>query len=358
MAIILTNDFPPVHGGIQRYMSRMAEQFVARGIDVVVIARSTEGCQNYDRGAHYRTLRYGGRGKLNDFLQMAAALYRVCRMRSDFVLASLWFPAGLAACFVPKRMRGRLVVLVHGAELRPSRRGLRLALMRFVLQRADVVVANSRYTRDLVRACGVERTVAVVNCGVDPFAIQRDPSDRPTILAVGRLMRRKGFDRLIEALPSVLNEVPNALCEIVGVGPLRADLERSARILGVAHCVVFRGAITDDELMDAYKRAWCFALPVRNEHDDVEGFGIVYLEAAMAGLASVGGCGSGAADAIADGETGILVDGNDSAQVARAIVELLVDPERSRRMGQRGRERAIESFSWDKTAANLLDAIA
>lgn len=358
MPIIVTNDFPPGHGGIQRYMARLAEQLSARDLGVTVITRKAPGSRQYDRGAAYRTLRYGGTGKPNDLLRMTAGLYRSARAASGFVIASLWFPAGLAALLLPRPFRGRLVVLVHGAELRPSRKGLRRALMRYVLHSADVVVANSSYTRELIRQCGILRDVAVVHCGVDASPIEPQPATAPTILAVGRLVARKGFDRLLQALPAILEKVPSARCEIVGGGPQRDELGALVRQLGLLENVTFLGELSDEELRAAYSRAWCFALPVRNVDDNVEGFGIVYLEAAMASLPAIGGRHSGADDAIADGETGILVDGEKPPEIAAAIVSLLEDPVRAREMGRRGRDRALKSFSWSAATTALLETIA
>jgi phosphatidylinositol alpha-1,6-mannosyltransferase len=122
--------------------------------------------------------------------------------------------------------------------------------------------------------------------------------------------------------------------------------------------VSFLGDISDDQLRDAYARAWCFALPTRRVGTgDVEGFGIVYLEAAMAELPSVGGLNSGAEDAIADGKSGLLVDGSDPAAIASAIGYLLSDPDRARALGRFGRSRALTEFSWRLGARKIMQSL-
>ena len=278
--------------------------------------------------------------------------------KKSYTVASMWFPGGLAACLLPRLLRGRLAVLAHGTEIAPERAGLRRHIMRYVFEHADVVIANSRFTHDLLVRAGIRRDVAIVHLGIDdaPFAPAR--SAEPTVLSVGRLIARKGFDNVIQAFPLVLKRFPTARYEIVGAGPQRAELEALAERDGVKDRVSFLGAVDDEGMRAAYARAWCFALPVRASGSDVEGFGLVYLEAAIAGLPTIGGCGSGAEDAIAAGDTGLLVDGTSKAAVAEAIIALLEDPERAATMGRRGRERALEHFTWRNTAAGIARLMA
>ncbi len=225
--------------------------------------------------------------------------------------------------------------------------------MQYVFARADVVIANSAFTRELLLAAGVRGTIRVVHPGIDAEPIPSDPSPAPVIISVGRLVARKGFDTIIASLPHVIAAFPNVRYEIVGSGPQRAELEELARRTGVAEHVVFLGAVSDDEMRAAYARAWCFALPVRAIGSDVEGFGLVYLEAALAGLATIGGRRSGAEDAIVDGQTGLLVDGMSTEAVAQALLQLLEDRGKSTEMGARGRERALAEFTWSRTAAQI-----
>jgi len=226
-----------------------------------------------------------------------------------------------------------------------------------VYSRADVVIANSRFTRTLLWSAGVRAKVHIVGLGVDRRDVVPARAEVPTILAVGRLIERKGFDRLIEAVARLSAEFPTLRCELVGDGPQYESLLLRASELGVADRLTFLGSIDDEELWQAYARAWCFALPVRVVEDDVEGFGIVYLEAALAGLPAIGGLHSGAADAIVDGVTGLLVDGNDAAEVSEALATLLRDEKAAAAMGGRGRERALQ-LTWARTADEILALLA
>lgn len=355
MPILISNSFPPERGGIQRMMLRLAQEFHAQGREVIVVAPNLPGSADVDSAFSFNVIRYAViRRKFIGVLAMSAAYLRALRTASDrMTIASVWWPVGVAVAIVPRPLRGRLAILVHGSEVAPRRFGLRRWAMRLVYSRADVVIANSRFTRALLWSTGIRANVQVVGLGVDRREIVPARADVPTVLAVGRLRERKGFDRLIEAVAALSREFPTLRCELVGDGPQYESLLQRTRELGVTDRVSFLGSIGDEELWKAYARAWCFALPVRAVDDDVEGFGIVYLEAALAGLPAIGGLESGAADAIVDGVTGVLVDGNDAGEVSKALARLLRDEQSAAEMGRRARERALQ-LTWARTADDIL----
>jgi phosphatidylinositol alpha-1,6-mannosyltransferase len=354
MAVLVTNDFPPHHGGIQRCMYRLAQELSVRGEAVTVVAPKLSGSADFDRRQNFRVLRYPGTGRLAGFITMFFYLLRArLAAPASYTVASMWFPGGLAACLIPKFLRGRLGILAHGAEVAPARGGLRRHVMRYVFARADVIMANSRFTQGLLERAGVRNAVSVIHLGIDGISVRAARAAAPTILSVGRLVARKGFDTVIAAMPAILRKFPSARYEIVGDGPFRAALEAQARELGVQENVTFHGAVDDEQMAQAYARAWCFALPVRAVGDDVEGFGLVYLEAALAGIPALGGLNSGAEDAIASGETGLLVDGTSTEDVCQALLSLIEDPARAAALGARGRERALREFTWPLTARNV-----
>jgi phosphatidylinositol alpha-1,6-mannosyltransferase len=356
MAVLVTNDFPPHYGGIQRFMSRLADELSLRNEPVVVVAPRISGSARFDGLQRYKIVRYLDPSRAIGFAAMTASLlWTRIVTRDPLTIASMWFPGGLAACLIPRPLRGRLGVLAHGAEIAPARGGLRRVLMRYVFARADVIIANSRFTRSLLIKAGIRSAIAVVNPGIDAQPITPQRAAVPTIVSVGRLVARKGFDTVIAALPVVAKAIPDVRYEIVGSGPQRAELERLARDWGVEDRVSFSGAVDDAAVREAYARAWCFALPVRTIDSDVEGFGVVYLEAALAELPVVGGLESGAEDAIAQNETGLLVDGESNAAVAEALVALLGAPARASAMGELGRERALRDFTWARTASGIAE---
>ena len=334
MPLLLTFDFPPERGGIQLYALRLAQGLQALGHATTVIAP---------------------RGPLR-FVAAAVAFARHRFANADGqTIALSWRPA-LAAAIVPRRWRGTLTVFVHGTELDVRPGSVRDRAMRFVFARARHVIANSEFVARRVRALGLASAPVVVWPGVDARTIPRRPAAKPTVVFVGRLVARKGIDALIEALALLPRR--DVVLRIIGDGPQRAALEALARERGVSERVTFSGSV-DDETRDlALSEAWCFAMPSRAEGGDVEGFGIAYLEAAMAGLPAIGGAGSGADEAIAHGETGLLVDGRDASAVAAAIAALVDDRRGAEAMGAAGRRRALQNFAWNVNASAVARQLA
>ncbi len=244
---------------------------------------------------------------------------------------------------------------LHGYELTARPR-----LTSFAVRNADANIAVSRFTRDLAIAAGAAPDrVHVIPNGVDPpeasLDAERDPM--PTVLTVGRLHRHyKGHDVMLRALPLVDAKVPDVRWVVVGDGPLRAELEALAATNGLHDRVLFAGQVSDAELAVTvwFRRAHVLAMPARTPASGAgEGFGIVFLEANAYGLPVVAGGVGGALDAVVDGETGLLVDPTDHAAVADAITGLLQDPERARRLGAAGAERARREFAWPSIAARV-----
>jgi len=354
MPVLITFDFPPRIGGIQRYCASLAAALHAGGHAVAVVAPASAGAREHDARLDLPVFRFTGSTRIGRIVaaKRALALARAA-VDDGFTIAGSWLPAGLIAAYAPGRAGGHLTVLAHGTEIRPHGPPWRVGLLRTVAARADLIAANSRCTADLLRSAGVRRDVAVLNCGVEARPLVRRPASVPTILSVGRLVPRKGFDRVIQALPALRERIPQVRYVVAGDGPYRTALEAETARLGVADRVAFLGAVDDAALREAYAQAWCFAMPARSVGDDTEGFGIVYLEAAMAGLPSVGGRETGAEDAIVDGHTGLLTDGNDPRSIGLALETLLCDRARAAAFGSAARARALAHFAWPNIAREL-----
>jgi phosphatidyl-myo-inositol dimannoside synthase len=351
--VIVTGDFPPDHGGIQRYCERLAGELSAAGRSVEVVAPDRIGAAAYDATLPYRVRRIAARSTLRLVFEMARMTKAAVRESgAERVIAMSWNPAGIAARLVAPA--SRITLLAHGSEIARQAGHLRPTALRAVMRGTDVV-ANSRFTAWLLAERGIAGA-RIVPCGVDPVdqPASGGRAALPTILSVGRLVRRKGYDRLVEALAHLGDRLPDARLVIAGDGPDRSYLDELARRHGVEARVEFLGAIDDVELARRYAEAWCFAMPSRREGFDVEGFGIVFLEAAMRGVPALGGTGSGAEDAIEHGRTGLLVDPNDAGAIAEALAELLLSPERSLAMGAAARRRALEGYSWRSVTERVM----
>jgi phosphatidylinositol alpha-1,6-mannosyltransferase len=179
--------------------------------------------------------------------------------------------------------------------------------------------------------------------------------DRPVIVCLSRLVPRKGQDMLIRALPAIRERVDGAVLVIVGGGPYMDTLQRLAGEAGVTEHVVFTGGVPGAELPAHHAMADVFAMPCRTRGAglDVEGLGIVFLEASATGVPVVAGLSGGAPETVLDGETGRVVDGTDVDEISTAVSEILADPERAAKMGAAGRRWAVDNWQWRNQAARL-----
>ncbi len=357
--LVVTNDFPPRVGGVQRYVHDLVCHLPPERVSV--LAPRWPGWREFDAAQPFAVDRYGGTylAPVPDAVRRVRSLLR--EWPAEMVLFGHGLPLGamgpgLARSGVP------YALLTHGAEVWLARvPGVRRALRRAAAD-ATAVFAVSRYTSRFVRAAVPEEVpVAVLPPGVDTERFRPEVSGRevrerwgigdgPVVACVSRLVPRKGQDALIRSWPEVRRRVPEAILLIVGGGPDRGRLESLARREGVQGSVVFAGEVPEEELPAHYAAGDVFAMPCRSRWGglEVEGFGIVFLEAAAAGRPSVAGDSGGAAEAVEDGETGLVVDGRDRRQVAGAVASLLADEPRATAMGRAGRSRAEGEFGWPR----------
>jgi len=262
------------------------------------------------------------------------------------------------------------VVLTHGVEMWMARvPGTRTALRR-ALGGARAVTAISEYTAEPVRRILPPSVpLAVVHPAVDegrfspsshgvPVRGRHGLEGRPVVLCVSRLVPRKGQDVLIEGMPILRRMVPEAALLIVGGGPHRLRLEAMAAEAPPGS-VVFAGEVADEELPSYYGACDVFAMPCRSRWGglEVEGYGIVFLEAAASGKAVVAGRSGGAAEAVVDGVTGVLVEGDEPKAVALAVAKLLKYPELAAELGSAGRARVEAELTWRVQAERVAEIL-
>lgn len=353
--LLLTPDYPPAFGGIQLLLHRLACHL--DGWDVEVLTLGDRGDPPDPGGPRVHRTPLGG-GRIPRIAAAAglnaAAVPLALRLRPDVVLSGhvVAAPAALAV----RRLLGiPFVQYVHANEVphRPS-------LSRRALHGAHTVVAVSRASAELAVAHGAAPSqVRVVLPGVDPATPRRAArSTQPLVVTVSRMRELyKGHDVALRALALVAARVPEVRWAFVGDGPLLARSRAAAEAAGLGDRVVFPGAVSNQEREAWLDRAHVFAMPSRRSgHGGGEGFGIVYVEAAVRGLPVVAGDDGGARDAVLHGETGLLVDARDHVAVAEAVAELLLDPARAEAMGRRGAERAA-SLTWAAMAAQVAEVL-
>ncbi|HIE57955.1 MAG TPA: glycosyltransferase family 1 protein [Anaerolineales bacterium] len=367
--VILTLDFPPREGGISEWSFQVARSFVRLGERVVVF------CRRKVLGSRTRYLREPFEvkpmfGRNWAGLKHLYLIYYTLKIRAKYHPAEIYatnWELGLIPSLLGAVLSLKVVLVAHGWEITRKGSRWRRRLERIALRRADRVVAVSRYTRGKVLEAGgrADRTQVVAN-GVDLTSFH--PGPRPddlvsrfglrgkkVILTLARIVERKGHDKVIEALPEVLKAVPEAVYLIAGRGGYREKLEEIAEQCGVRDRVLLAGYVPDARRADFYNVSDVVAMPCRELADrgDVEGFGIVFLEAGACGKPVVGGRSGGVEDAIVDGETGFLVDPLNVHQIAERLIRLLTDEPLASAMGKRGRLRA-EERSWDHVAEHML----
>ncbi|GAA2167599.1 glycosyltransferase family 4 protein [Actinomadura napierensis] len=365
--LVVTNDFPPRPGGIQAFVHGLAVRRPPGS--VVVYAPAWKGAAAFDAEQPFPVVRHPGSLMLPEpgVLRRASALLRA--ERCDSVVFGAAAPLGLLAPALRRRGARRIVGITHGHEAGWAALPVARSLLGRIGDGVDTLTYLGEYTRSrMARALspaaaarmarlapGVDETLFRAGAGGAEIRARHGLADRPVAVCVSRLVPRKGQDALIRAWPRVLAKVPDAALLLVGGGPYRAELERLAASEGVAGSVVFTGSVPWAELPAHYDAGDVFAMPCRTRRRglDVEGLGIVYLEASATGLPVVAGDSGGAPDAVLDGETGVVVPGRSVPRVAGAVAGLLADPERARAMGRAGRAWVEREWRWDVQAARL-----
>ncbi len=361
--LLLAWDYPPARGGIQIWMLELARRLP--DADVLVLAPAVPGSRVFDRqsGVRVRRVPGAGLGPVPWVWRLTLSTVRACLAgRPDLVVCGhvLVAPAALLARAL---FRVPYAMFAYAYEIR--RRHWR-TVVGLLLRSADAVLAISKFTRALVLERGVApERVHILHPGVDPdrFTPDRARTDGSgsAILSVSRLTELyKGHDTVIRALPLIKSRCPAARYVIAGDGRLRQYLARVARSVGVEADVVFAGEVSDDELRCLYRESSVLVQLSRESASGggAEGFGIVCLEAAACGRPVVAGRSGGLVDAIVDGETGILVDPLDLGATAEAIVSVLTNPALARRLGEAGRRRVVEQFTWDAVTAEARRLLA
>jgi len=289
----------------------------------------------------------------------------------DTVLFGAAAPLGLLAPSLRRAGADRIVALTHGHEAGWAALPVARTLLRRIGEDVDVVTYLGEYVRvRLARVLSPQAAARMVRLapGVDTAAFHPGAGgagirqrlgigpNRPVVVCVSRMVPRKGQDTLLRAWPLVRAEVGgNPMLLLVGDGPHRAELGRLANRLGLADSVLFAGPVPWEELPAYYDAGNVFAMPCRTRRGglDVEGLGIVYLEASATGLPVVGGDSGGAPDAILDGETGYVVPGGREDALANRLIELLTDPAGAAAMGHKGQAWVDREWRWELVAQRL-----
>ena len=367
--LVITNDFPPRPGGIQTFGYEIVRRFDPES--VTVLTSNWEGAAEFDAAHDFKIVRANTQTLVPSKSTLSMAREIVVAENITRVLFGAAAPLGLLAAPLRKLGVTNIVGMTQGHEtgwaMTP---GTRQAL-RKIGNDTDYLTYISEYThKKIAKALSPDAAVRMrrIVPGVDSTEFSPDNLrsgnqlrtdlgwiDRPVIVCVSRLMARKGQDELIRALPIIQHTVANASLIIVGDGPYRKDLERLVKKLGLENFVHLTGKVSQTELSKWYAAGDIFAMPCRTRMGgwDVEGLGIVFLEGSATGLPVIVGDSGGAVDAVIDGETGFLVDGTNTAEIAGRIAYLFANPDVAQKMGEAGRNWVTQEWTWDQSFKKL-----
>lgn len=364
--LVVTNDFPPRPGGIQSYLHALTTRLPED--DLVVYAPAWEGAGEFDAAQPFAVVRHPSSLMLptRDVARRAREILRA--EHCDTVWFGAAAPLALLAPTLRRAGARRVIASTHGHEVGWSMLPAARQALRRIGSTTDVVTFVSKYTRSrFAAAFGPLAALEHLPSGVDTEQFRPDFTarkeirtryglgDRPTVVCVSRLWPRKGQDMLIRALPAIRHRVPEAALLLVGGGPYEDRLRSLAAQLGVTEHVVFTGRVPWEELPAHYVAGDVFAMPCRTHGRglDVEGLGIVYLEASASGLPVVAGNSGGAPETVLDGVTGNVVDGRDLPTIATSVGDLLADPTWAAEMGEAGRRWVSRHWRWEDIAGRL-----
>lgn len=349
--ILATLEYPPQVGGVASFCAQFVKALPQKSIHVVT-------------NEHGKLLSSHWWPR---WLKAVRTLYMLSKDKkvSGIIVAQV-LPLGTAAVVVRWLTHVPFHVMVHGLDvLSPQQSWRKKTLLTWVLRSAQSIIANSTYTAKVVEQLGIQsKKIVILPLGphLQPQAeitsqemynqtwlqsLGISPQDT-IILSAARLVKRKGIDQVIRVLPEVIKRVHAPIKLVVaGDGPDGERLKNLAQQSGVQGSIIFTGKVTDEQLTQLFARSYCFVLPTREEPGgDVEGFGIVFLEANAFGKPVVGGKSGGVPDAVIDGLNGYLIEPQSLSMLLKAIMSLIEHPEIAQKMGEQGKSRVITQFNW------------
>lgn len=366
-SLLVTLEYPPQKGGIASYLFNLYSRLPHDKI--FVLAPNHKNARAHDAQMGYRIIR--ARLLTRFFWPRWLFLYfRVKALVKAHKIKALHLshvlPIGYIALRLKEKYKICYVVYCHGLDiLKAQQKPRKKKWLKKILKNADGIVANSEYTKGLLINLGIDESKVLV---VYPCPNIKPPdqtvetyhitaryglSDKKILLTVGRLVKRKGVDKVIQALPELYEKFKNIMYVVVGDGPELENLAKMVQENNLQNVVRFVGEVSDIELIKFYKISDMFIMPARQIDFDVEGFGIVYLEANLFGLPVIGGQSGGVPEAIIDGYTGLLVNPDDVNSIRQAAQNLLQDPEWAKTLGQQGRIRVMRDFQWRREVQKL-----
>jgi phosphatidylinositol alpha-1,6-mannosyltransferase len=373
--ICITNDFGPRAGGIETFVMGLIERLPQGSVTVYTSQQGDTSVydQNWFDQFGVKVIRDKSKILLPTPRVARAVKRLIAKERIEVVFFGAAAPLAVMAKGLRKSGARKIVALTHGHEVWWAKIWPFKWAIRFIGNHVDHLTYLGDFTRtEISRSLSASAVSAMVKIApgidTDHFTPQSSGAElreslglanKKVIVCVGRLVHRKGQDSLISALPKILQHHSDAHVLLIGTGPYQKHLEDLAKKFSVQDSITFIGRIQYADLPRYISVGDIFAMPSRSRLAglEVEGLGIVYLEASACGLPVIAGKSGGAPDAVLEGVTGITVDGRDPAEIARAVNTLFEDPIRAKEMGQRGREWIISNWRWDIWSVKFIELL-
>ena len=361
--LLVTNDLGPRAGGIETFILGLIDHL--DGSQILIYTSSQEGFRAFDQELSARTGALVIRDKSKVLLPTPRVNRAVAKLMKEYQSEIIWFgaatPLGWMAGHLRRHGAKHLVSLTHGHEVWWAKVPPFNWILKRMSKSFDAITYLGDFTEKEIRKSVADPSRLVhIAPGIPIDHFTPGPKDaalveqyglvgKKVIVCVGRLVHRKGQDRLIEALPEIIRNEPDVLVLFVGVGPRKAKLDILIKKYKLEGHIVFVGRVTYKDLPRYFRLGDIFVMPSRSRLGglEVEGLGIVYLEASACGLPVIAGSSGGAPDAVLANETGLVVDGRDVHAISKAVTELFADPARMKNMGQAGRAWVVDQWSWD-----------
>jgi len=361
--LLVTNDLGPRAGGIETFILGLIDQL--NGAQLLIYTSSQEGSKEFDRELNNRTGALVIRDKSKVLLPTPRVNRAIAKVMKEYQSEIIWFgaatPLGWMAGYLRRNGAQRLVSLTHGHEVWWAKVPPFNWILKYISKNLDAITYLGSFTKkEIGRSVADPSRLVQIAPGIPLDHFTPGPKDaslvaqyglsgKKVIVCVGRLVHRKGQDRLLEALPDIIKSEPSAVVLFVGIGPRQAKLDAITRKLKLGGHVVFAGRVAYKDLPRYFRLGDIFVMPSRSRLAglEVEGLGIVYLEASACGLPVIAGSSGGAPDAVLANQTGLVIDGRDVHAISKAVTGLFADPVRMQKMGEAGRTWIVDQWSWD-----------
>ena len=371
--LLVTNDLGPRSGGIETFIHGLLEKL--DGSQIAILTSSQVGDTEFDKELNRKhgVIVYRDRAKV--LLPTPRIIKSARTIMGKHQSTTIWFGAAAPLALMAPNLRRagakRIIALTHGHEVWWAKLPIFRLAMRRIGNSCDVLTYLGPYTKSaIIKSVGKKVSLVQIAPGISTelFKPGNKPEDliakykigdRPTLLCVGRLVHRKGQDRLIEAMPKIKAEIPGVILLLVGSGPRESHLRKLIKKFGLEDDVQLLGRITYDQLPKHFLLGDVFVSPSRSRLAglEVEGLGIVYLEASASGLPVIAGNSGGAPDAVLEDKTGLVVDGTNVDEIAKACISLLANPKLAQEFGSAGRVWAVENWNWNYWGSRFAEVL-